>query len=159
MACACHQCKFKIATISCLGRDSHSWDTSVEKAICRNPIWCENLIYLILCYSLWNYKVYTETNNFIFSFIARQKTFLPGGSEHSVHFMLRITIPGICASAWSNTTADVHPQGTEFCLEIQSPLGQNYRSSQDGDEETRKGTKFKIFLIYFFLFRSFISCR
>ena len=62
-------------------RDSHSWDTSVEKAICRNPIWRENLIYLLLCYSLWNYKVIYR-NKFIYSFIARQKTFLPGGSEH-----------------------------------------------------------------------------
>ena len=64
-------------------RDSHSWDTSVEKAICRNPIWRENLIYLLLCYSLWNYKVIYR-NKFIYSFIARQKTFLPGGSEHPV---------------------------------------------------------------------------
>ena len=118
--------------------DSHSWDTSVEKAIFRNPIRSENLFYLILCYSLWNYKVYTETNNFFYSFMAWQKTFLPGGSEHPVQFMFQSIKPGICASAWGYARADVHPTGESILSENRVSSWKrmekkDHRSSPDRD--------------------------
>lgn len=70
--------------------------------------------------------------------------------------MLRITKPGICASAWSYTTANFHP-AWDIILSGNSVSSwarmedKTYRLSPDGDKKTSKGTKFQIFLKLCFL--------